>query len=84
MAEISKTKQLLWEKLKDDIQDLPSNLQKFLRKWFEVGKIVEEDLISEIENIDEQIEILEKFYDLADKLGIKIETIESTLKKEAK
>ncbi len=84
MAEISKTKQLLWEKLKDDIQDLPSNLQKFLRKGFESGKIVEEDLISEIENIDEQIEILEKFYDLADKLGIKIETIESTLEKEAR
>jgi len=37
-----------------------------------------------VDDIDKQVEILEKFYDLADKLSVKIETIEDILIKEMK
>ena len=76
-------KNSLWKKLEDDIKDLPVNLQKLLKKWLERGYVTEDEILSEIDEIDKQIEILEKFYELADKLSIKIETIEDILKKEA-
>ncbi len=78
-----KIKQTLWEKLEDDIKDLPQWLQNLLKKWLEKWYVTEDEILSEIDEIDKQIEILEKFYDLAEKLSIKIETIEDILKKEA-
>ncbi len=79
----TKIKQTLWEKLEDDIKELPKGLQTLLRKWLERWFVTEDEILSEIDEIDKQIEVLEKFYDLADKLGIKVETIEDILKKEA-
>jgi len=43
----------------------------------------EEDIIAEIDDMDLNIKIVEKFYGLAEKLGIKIITIEEILEKEA-
>jgi len=77
-------KQQLWEKLQDDIQELSPGLQKLLRSWFETGGITEEDIISEIDDMDAKIKMLEKFYELADKLSIKIVTIEESLQEEAR
>jgi 3,4-dihydroxy-2-butanone 4-phosphate synthase len=43
----------------------------------------EEDIITEIDDMDLNIKIVEKVYDLADKLGIKVLTIEEILEREA-
>lgn len=77
-------KQKLWDKLKEDIKELPENLQDLLNTWLDRWHITEDEIISKVSDIDEQIEIVEKFYDVADKLSIKIETIEEILEKEAK
>ena len=75
-------KKQLWEKLQDDISELNEGLQELLEKGANKGTIEEEDVISEIDDMDGNIKLLEKFYDLADKLGIKILTIEEALEKE--
>ncbi len=84
MTWISKARSSLWDKLLDDIKDLNVQLQGLLRKWFEKWYITEDEILSEVDDIDKQVEILERFYDLADKLSIKIETIEDILIKEMK
>lgn len=76
---MSKTTQNLWDNMKEDILELPSNLQTLLEKWYERRYITEEEILSQVDEIDSQIDTIEKFYDIADKLGIKIETIEDTL-----
>lgn len=75
-------KDTLWDKLKDDINELPQNLQDLLRSWIDKGFVTEDEILSCVDEIDKQIEILEKFYELADKFSIKIETIEDVLKKQ--
>ncbi len=77
-----KVKETLWEQLKDDISELTKWLQDLLQKWMEKGYITEDEIISEINDIDKQVELLEKFYELADEFGIKIETIEDILERE--
>lgn len=79
---MSEAKATLWDRLQDDILDLTKWLQSLLKKWVEKWYITEDEIISEINDIDKQVELLEKFYDLADKLSIKIETIEDILEKE--
>ena len=80
---MSKIKQQLWEKLEDDIAELTKPLQLLLNKGFKTGSVNEEDIISEIDDMDLSSKLLEKFYDLADKLSIKILTIEEILEQEA-
>jgi hypothetical protein len=46
--------------------------------------ITEEDILAEVDDLDAKIKMLEKLYDLADKLSIRIITIEENLEKEAK
>lgn len=48
------------------------------------GYITEDEILSQIDDIDKQVEVLEKLYELTDKLNIKIETIEDILLKEMK
>lgn len=74
----------LWEQLQDDIDDLNKSLQKLLRKWFEEWSITEEDLISQIDDMDAKMKMIEKFYELAEKLSIKIITIEEALEEEVR
>jgi RNA polymerase primary sigma factor len=40
--------------------------------------------LAQVDDIDKQVEVLEKFYELTEKLSIKIETIEDLLMKDAK
>lgn len=77
-------KQRIWDKLKDDINELSQDLQNLLSKWLDKWYITEDEIISKLNNIDEQIEIVEKFYDIAEKMSIKIETIEEILEREAR
>ncbi len=80
---ISKAKKQLRDKLLDEIQDLSPELQKKLWEWFEKWKITEEDIISAIDDLDSKAKMLEKFYSLAERLSIKIITIEEVLIQEA-
>jgi len=72
-------KAALRDKLYEDIIELTLGLQKLLKQWLEKEYITEDEILSEINDIDKQVELLEKFYDLADKLSIKIVTIEDVL-----
>ena len=76
-------KKNLWNKLQDVIVDLSEWLQLLLEKWFEIGTITEEDIIAEIDDLDVKAKMIEKFYQLAEKLNIKIITIEEQLLKES-
>jgi RNA polymerase primary sigma factor len=78
-----KVKKQLWESFQDDVSELSKPLQDLLRQGFDTGTINEEDVIADVDDMDLNIKIIEKFYDLADKLGIKIITIEEILEKEA-
>jgi len=80
----TKIKQQLREKFQDDISELTKPLQLLLNKWFQTWSVSEEDIISEIDDMDQSAKLLEKFYDLADKLSIKILTIEEVLDLESK
>ncbi|USN54731.1 MAG: sigma-70 family RNA polymerase sigma factor [Candidatus Peribacteria bacterium] len=75
-------KAALWDKLYDDISDLTPGLEKLLRAGLDKEYITEDEILSEINDIDKQVELLEKFYELADKLAIRIETIDDILVKE--
>ncbi len=79
-----KIKQQLWEKFQDDISELTKSLQVLLSAWYKNWFVNEEDIISEIDDMDMSAKLLEKFYDLADKLSIKIITIEEILEEESK
>ena len=76
------TKKQLRDKLQDDINELTSGLQALLETGANRGMIEEEEVISEIDDMEGNIKLLEKFYDLSEKLGIKIVTIEELLEKE--
>lgn len=80
---MAKIKQQLREKFQDDITELSKPLQVLLSKGFKTGSVNEEDLISEIDDMEMGAKMIEKFYDLADKLSIKIVTIEEILEKES-
>ena len=72
----------LREKLHEDIAELTVNLQKLLRWALDKWHLTEDEILSEVDDIDRQVELLEKFYELAEKLSIKIESIEEVLIKE--
>ena len=76
------TKKQLRDKLQDDINELTPGLQALLETGAIRGMIEEEEVISEIDDMEGNIKLLEKFYDLSEKLGIKIVTIEELLEKE--
>ena len=70
------------DKLQDDICELNEGLQRLLETWAAKWSIQEEDVISEIDDMDGNIKTLEKFYSLTEKLWIKIVTIEEALEQE--
>ena len=74
----------IYENLMEDISELSEDLQDLLLKWAEKGSLLEEDLISSLDNMEWSIRILEKFYDLCDKLKIKVITIEEELENREK
>lgn len=80
---MQKLKKQLWDSFQDDINELTKPLQDIIKLGFETWKISEEDVIADVNDMDLNIKILEKFYELAEKLSIKIITIEEVLEKEA-
>ena len=82
MMAMDSTKKQLRDKLQDDINELTPGLQSLLETGANRGMIEEEEVISEIDDMEGNIKLLEKFYDLSEKLGIKIVTIEELLEKE--
>ena len=70
------SKTFLWDKLQEDILELPWSLQSLLKQWHWKGTVDEESILSEIDDMDKRIKVIEKFYELCDKLNIKILTIE--------
>ncbi len=83
-TENKKIKKQLWDKFQDDISELKQNLQDLLMSGLKKWIIQEEDIISEVDDMDTNIKILEKFYSLCEKLSIRIITIEEVLQEEAK
>jgi len=79
---MDEVKKQLWDKLQDDICELNEGLQRLLETWASKWSIQEEDVISEIDDMDGNIKTLEKFYSLTEKLWIKIVTIEEALEQE--
>lgn len=74
----------LRDSFQDDIAELSVPLQALLLNGVNSGTINEEDVISDVDDMDLSIKMLEKFYELADKLSVRIITIEEILEKEAK
>lgn len=79
---IANNKKNLWNKLQDDIVDLSEGLQLLLERGYEKWSLTEEDVIAEIDDFDLKAKMIEKFYQIAEKLSIKIITIEEQLLKE--
>jgi len=79
---MDEVKKQLWDKLQDDISELNEGLQHLLEVWVNKWTIEEEEIISEIDDMDWNIKLLEKFYSLTEKLWIKVVTIEEVLEKE--
>ncbi|MCR5412392.1 MAG: sigma-70 family RNA polymerase sigma factor [Patescibacteria group bacterium] len=77
-----KIKSKIWEEYKDDISSFGLPLQYLLKQGAEKGSILEEDVISAIDDIEGTAKIFEKFYEISEKLGIKIVTVENALEKE--
>ena len=79
---MNEVKKQLWDKLQDDIAELNEWLQKLLEVGVNKWCIQEEEVISEIDDMDWNIKLLEKFYALTEKLWIKVVTIEEALEQE--
>lgn len=75
-------KKELWKKFLDEILELPEVLQILLKEWFENGFVSEDAVIFQIDDLDKKAKALEKFLELAEKLSIKVETIEEMLERE--
>ncbi len=80
---MQQVKKHLWEQFQDDISELSKPLQELLSRGNESKEIKEEDIIAEIDDMDLNIKVVEKFYALSEKLWIKIVTIEEVLEKES-
>ncbi len=80
---MQKLQKQLRDSFQDDIWELSKPLQDLLASGFTTNIINEEDVISDVDDMDLSIKMIEKFYELAEKLGIKIITIEEVLEKEA-
>ncbi|MFA6255783.1 MAG: RNA polymerase sigma factor RpoD/SigA [Candidatus Absconditabacterales bacterium] len=81
---MQKIQKQLRDSFQDDIGELSKPLQDLLKNGFDNTIINEEDVIADVDDMDLSIKMIEKFYELAEKLNIKIITIEETLEKEAK
>lgn len=79
-----RVKESVREKLQDDISELNKPLQDLLLKGYQEGAISEDEILNEIDDMDSKLKMLEKFYELADKLSVKIETIEELLERDLK
>lgn len=72
-------KQSLREKLQDEINELPKGLQWLLQKGVQVWFVSEDAVIFEIDDLDKKERTIDRFYELCEKLGIRIQTLEEIL-----
>ena len=79
---MDKIKKKLRDEFQDEINELNEHLQLMLEAGASTGRVDEEDLLSAVDDLDENLKLLEKFYDLCEKLSIKIVTVEEVLEKE--
>ena len=77
-------KKILLKQLQDDILELPTPLRSMINKWLEKSYITEDEILANVDDLDEQIEDIEKFYDICEKLSIKIISIEEVLANQKK
>ncbi len=70
------------EKLHDDIADITPELQALLRKGLQTSTVTEDEILTQVDDLDAKLKMVEKFYELAEKLGIKVVTIEEVFEKE--
>ncbi len=77
-------KKNLLKQLEDDISDLPAALRSMINKWMEKWYITEDEILANVDDLDEQVEDIEKFYDICEKLSIKIVSIEEVLANQKK
>ncbi len=81
---MDKAKKKIWEQYKEEIAELPEGMQNLLASGVEKGKVCEEDIISEIDDMDGKVKFFERFFDLSEKLGVVIITIEEVLGEDVK
>ena len=72
------------EKFKDDIETLPPKLQSLIKEGYKKGFITEDEILSKIDDLSQEIEQLEKFYEITEKLELKVISIEDILISEEK
>lgn len=79
---ISQLKKQVLKSLEDDINDLIPSLRNLINKWFEKEYITEDEMLANVSDLDEQVDSIEKFYDICDKLSIRIISIEESISNE--
>jgi len=79
VSQAAPLKQSLWEKLQDEINELPKGLQWLLQKWVQQWFVSEDAVIFEIDDLDKKERTIDRFYELCEKLGIHIQTLEEIL-----
>lgn len=77
-------RQQIRDKIAEDINELTPELQNLLKKGAQTGHITEDEILTEVDDLDAKIKTVEKFYELAEKLAIKIVTIEELFEQENK
>lgn len=70
------------DKLHDDVADLTPELQALLKKGIQSGVITEDEILTQVDDLDAKLKVVEKFYELAEKVSVKIVTIEEVFEKE--
>ena len=79
---MDKIKKKLRDEFQDEITELNDPLQLLLEEGANTGKVDEEELLSAVWDLEENFKFIEKFYELCEKLSIKIITLEEVLEKE--
>ena len=79
---MDKIKKKLRDEFQDEITELNEPLQLLLEEGANTGKVDEEELLSAVWDLEENFKFIEKFYELCEKLSIKIITLEEVLEKE--
>ena len=74
----------IWNKLQDEINDLPDSLQIILKDGYGKWSIKEDEIIYAIDDIDAKDKVWDRFLGLCDKLSIKMVTIEEIIEEETK
>ncbi len=67
------------KKMHHNVEWLSDDLKKLIDEWIEKWFITEDKILSSINDLDKQVEDVEKFYEVCDNLSIKIITLDDIL-----